>query len=78
VFWVAFALCSTQTVFSRLKNVILTIFANMFALFFKRGLGVLRNRGWVLHNPTKPAHEVRIAPTYEHMFKPYFVGCGTF
>ena len=50
----------------------------MFALFFKRGLGVLRNRGWVLHNPTKPAHEVRIAPTYEHMFKPYFVGCGTF
>jgi len=37
----------------------------------------VRNRSWVLHNPIKPVCIVRIAPTYKHMFKPYFIRCGT-
>ncbi|RHN62455.1 hypothetical protein MtrunA17_Chr4g0047601 [Medicago truncatula] len=37
----------------------------------------LRNRGWVLHNPTKPTCEVRIAPTYKHLFRPSPIQCGT-
>lgn len=39
---------------------------------------VLRKEMMVgLTQPQKPASEVRIASAYKHMFKPYFLRCGT-